>query len=168
MKVLRWFSRSVATAALAVTGSVAANQVLNGGALNYKWLGASLIVFVLAETMADVVSPRIGDGWTQSGARARRFRQRRRYLRQLEYSVRDMETMGLATQSEFVLKLRQVYVDVSLVPQPPQDTAGEPYVGMIKTAPAERRTLSSFLERSDGQVFTAIGGPGSGKTTLVR
>jgi len=118
--------------------------------------------------MADVVSPRIGDGWTRPKARARRLRQRRRYLRQLEYSVRDMETMGLATQSEFVLKLRQVYVDVSLVPQPPQDTAGEPYVGMIKTAPAERRTLSSFLERSDGQVFTAIGGPGSGKTTLVR
>ena len=169
MKVLRWFSRSVATAALAVTGSVAANQVLNGGALNYKWLGASLIVFILAETMADVVSPRIGEGRSKARTSRRRvFRQRRRYLRQLEYSVRDMETLGLATQSEFVLKLRQVYVDVSLVPQPPQDTAGEPYVGMIKTAPAERRTLSSFLERSDGQVFTAIGGPGSGKTTLVR
>jgi hypothetical protein len=169
MRVLRWFSRSVATAALAVTGSVAANQVLNGGSLNYKWLGASLVVFVLAETMADVVGPRIGDNRPPAVTlRHPMVRRRKRYLRQLEHSVRDMETIGIATQSEFVLKLRQVYVDVSLVPRPPQDTAGEPYVGMVKTAPAERRTLSSFLERSDGQVFTAIGGPGSGKTTLVR
>jgi hypothetical protein len=170
VKVFRWFSRSIATAALAVTGSVAANQVLNHGSLNYRWLGASLIVFVLAETMADVVGPRLGDGRPPAPSSTRTLlpRRRKRYLRQLEHSVRDMETMGIATQSEFVLELRQVYVDVSLVPQPPQDTAGEPYVGMIKTAPAERRTLSSFLERSDGQVFTAIGGPGSGKTTLVR
>jgi hypothetical protein len=172
MRILRWFSRSVATAALAVTGSVAANQVLNGGRLNYRWLGASLIVFVLAETMADVVGPRIGANRPSPSSPRRRgrpvIRRRRQYLRRLEHSVRDLETVGLATQSEFVLKLRQVYVDVSLVPQPPQDTAGEPYVGMVRAEPAERRTLSSFLARSDGQVFTAIGGPGSGKTTLVR
>lgn len=170
MRVLRWFSRSVATAALAVTGSVAANQVLSGGSLNYKWLGASLVVFVLAETMADVVGPRIGENRRPpSSPRSRPvIRRRRRYLRQLEHSVRDMETIGIATQSEFVLKLHQVYVDVSLVPQPPQDTAGEPYVGMVRAEPAERRTLGSFLARSDAQVFTAIGGPGSGKTTLVR
>jgi len=168
VKVVRWWARSVATAALAVTGSVAANQVLNGGTLNYRWLGASLLVFVLAETLADVVGPRLADSRPGPSSRRRSARPRKRYLRQLEHSVRDMETMGIATQSEFVLRLRQVYVDVSLVPQPPQNTAGEPYVGMVKTAPAERRTLSSFLERSDGQVFTAIGGPGSGKTTLVR
>jgi len=170
VNAVRWWARSVATAALAVTGSVAANQVLNGGSLDYRWLGASLIVFILAETLADVVGPRLAD--SRPGPPSKRSnplsRQRKRYLRQLEHSVRDMETIGIATQSEFVLQLRQVYVDVSLVPQPPQNTAGEPYVGLVKTAPAERRTLKSFLERSDGQVFTAIGGPGSGKTTLVR
>lgn len=173
MKLFRWFSRSVATAALAVTGSVAANQVLNGGTLNYRWLGASLVVFVLAETMADIVSPHISGPRppSSSSSSTRRYllpRRRRRYLAQLARSVRDMETVGIATQSEFVLELRKVYVDVTLVPQAPHDTAGEPYVGMVRTAPAERRTLASFLERSDGQVFTAIGGPGSGKTTLVR
>jgi hypothetical protein len=170
VNAVRWWARSVATAALAVTGSVAANQVLNGGSLDYRWLGASLIVFILAETLADVVGPRLADSRPGPPSKRRNplSRQRKRYLRQLEHSVRDMETIGIATQSEFVLQLRQVYVDVSLVPQPPQNTAGEPYVGLVKTAPAERRTLRSFLERSDGQVFTAIGGPGSGKTTLVR
>ncbi|MEV4363292.1 NACHT domain-containing protein [Nonomuraea sp. NPDC049625] len=63
--------------------------------------------------------------------------------------------------------MRQVYVDVSLVPKPSQDTVHEPYVGIDATsAYNDRRTLESFL--GNHRRLAVIGGPGTGKTTLVR
>ncbi|MEV8631490.1 NACHT domain-containing protein [Streptosporangium sp. NPDC051023] len=165
---MRRIARIIAAASLTVGVGVAVNQVLSGGELNWYWLGASAAVAVAAEAFAarppEAGQPR-GPLSILPGAPSS---QRRTYLRQLRRSVRDIETVGVATQSEFVLRLRQVYVEVSLVPRPPQDTASEPYVGVIQAVPGERRTLRSFLDDSDGQVFAVIGGPGSGKTTLVR
>jgi NACHT domain len=92
----------------------------------------------------------------------------KRYLRQVFAEVRDVELVGVATQGEFVLRLEQVYVDVSLAPTPLQQTPGEPTVGRLKAAPTERRALSSFLSGAERQVLAVIGGPGCGKTTLVR
>jgi hypothetical protein len=42
-----------------------------------------------------------------------------------------METVGIATQNEFVFRMRQVYVDVSVVPQPPHTVSKEPYLGAV-------------------------------------
>jgi hypothetical protein len=71
------------------------------------------------------------------------------------------------THGEFVLRMRQVYIDVSLRPWPAQDTGHDPGVGVTVPEPVgEKRPLWSFL--GGGRVFAVIGASGSGKTTLVR
>ncbi|MGW4223344.1 NACHT domain-containing protein [Streptomyces bauhiniae] len=153
--------RVLAGAALAVTVGVATNQVLNDGKLSWTWLYTSLCVSVLSLLYSE--SGSAGDPGTAHGGR-------RVYLRQLRASVRDMETVGIATQSEFVFRMRQVYVDVSVVPQVLHAAAREPYVG--PAGGGERRSLASVLREGDGaetsRVLAVIGGPGSGKTTLAR
>ncbi|MER5463824.1 NACHT domain-containing protein [Streptomyces sp. NPDC002668] len=98
------------------------------------------------------------------------------YLRQLRENVRDMETVGVATQGEFVLRMRQVYVDVSLAPQVLHAADGEPYLGTVPcddvSTLGRRRSLESVLREAErntaARVLAVIGGPGSGKTTLAR
>jgi len=65
--------------------------------------------------------------------------------------VRDMETTGIATQGEFVLRLREVYVDVSLRPHTPQGSAAAPYVGQVGAWVGERRSLRLGSERRQGR-----------------
>ncbi|WP_149825814.1 ATP-binding protein [Streptomyces tailanensis] len=81
-----------------------------------------------------------------------------------------METVGIATQSEFVFRMRQVYMDVSVVPQPPHTVSREPHLGAVTGG--ERRSLAPVLRDAEQEersnVLTVIGGPGSGKTTLAR
>lgn len=120
------------------------------------------------------ISRAVGDLWIPRAAAAvdRRLSAflksyRARYLRQLLASVRDVELLGMATQGEFSLQLRQVYVDVSLAPSPLQTTTHAPFVG-AEVQGGERKTLGSFLQSHEPRVFAVIGGPGSGKTTLLR
>ncbi|MFG2276661.1 NACHT domain-containing protein [Streptomyces chartreusis] len=87
-----------------------------------------------------------------------------------------METVGVATQGEFVLRMHQVYVDVSLAPQVLHAVAGEPHLGAVPGGEAgglaRRRSLESVLRdverNAAARVLAVIGGPGSGKTTLAR
>ncbi|MFD8799110.1 NACHT domain-containing protein [Streptomyces atroolivaceus] len=150
-----------------VTVGVATNQVLNEGRISWTWLYAALCVSVLSllySELGTVVAPVEGEnpGVARGG--------RRVYLRQLRASVQDMETVGIATQGEFVFRMRQVYVDVSVVPQALHAATREPYLGSVSGT--ERKSLTSVLrnaERDDSsRVLAVIGGPGSGKTTLVR
>ncbi|MFI8104909.1 NACHT domain-containing protein [Streptomyces sp. NPDC086023] len=158
--------RTVGSAALTVTVGVAVNQILNDDKFSWTWLYVSLAVAVLAFLYSESVPrARAGDG---RGSR-------RVYLRQLRADVRDMETVGIATHGEFVLRTHQVYVDVSLAPQTVQATAGAPYLGAVseqETAPGRRRSLESVLrdaeEGTAARILAVVGGPGSGKTTLAR
>ncbi|WP_051795690.1 NACHT domain-containing NTPase [Streptomyces sp. NRRL S-87] len=165
---MRRVVRILGSAALTVAVGVAVNQILNGGELSGPWLYVSLAVAVLAFLYSE--------GPT-AAARARGVRNSRRiYLRQLRASVQDMETVGIATHSEFVLRMHQVYVDVSLAPKTVQAAAVAPYLGTVPdeegAAPGTRRTLTSVLqdaEQADAtRILAVIGGPGSGKTTLAR
>ncbi|MEU6222425.1 NACHT domain-containing protein [Streptomyces sp. NPDC047042] len=167
MAGVRGALRIVAGAGLLVTVGVATNQVLNDGRLSWTWLYASLCVSALSLVFSEsgtASTPAEGEntGTAHGG--------RRVYLRQLRASVQDMETVGIATQSEFVFRMRQVYVDVSVVPQVLHAAAREPYLGSV--GGGERRSLASVLrdaEREDAsRVLVVIGGPGSGKTTLAR
>lgn len=124
---LQRVARVFAAAGLAVTAGVAGGQVYTDGKLDWGWAYVALAVTVLAAVYSEVLVP---GGYAREGSRQGRARGGRRvYLRQLRASVRDMETVGIATQGEFVLRMRQVYVDVSLAPKPPQGTARERYVG---------------------------------------
>ncbi|MFD5796901.1 NACHT domain-containing protein [Streptomyces diastatochromogenes] len=167
MTGLRRAFRILAGAGLLVTVGVATNQVLNDGRLSWTWLYASLCVSALSLVYSEsgtTSAPAEGEntGTARGG--------RRVYLRQLRASVQDMETVGIATQSEFVFRMRQVYVDVSVVPQVLHAAAREPYLGSV--GGGERRSLASVLrdaERDEAsRVLAVIGGPGSGKTTLAR
>lgn len=167
MTEVRRAFRTLAGAGLLVTVGVATNQVLNDGRLSWSWLYASLCVSALSIVYSELgttsASSAAENTGTASGGR-------RVYLRQLRASVRDMETVGIATQSEFVFRMRQVYVDVSVVPQVLHAAAREPYLG--SAGGGERRSLASVLrdaERDEAsRVLAVIGGPGSGKTTLAR
>ncbi|MDX3644345.1 NACHT domain-containing protein [Streptomyces sp. MB09-02B] len=149
-------------AALLVTVGVATNQVLNDGKLSLTWMYAAFGVAVLSLLFSERAVPAPADDTPRGG--------RRVYLRQLRASVQDMETVGIATQSEFVFRMRQVYVDVSVVPKVLHDAAREPFLGSVSGE--ERRSLESVLRNAgrDGgsRVLAVIGGPGSGKTTLAR
>ncbi|MFC7382638.1 NACHT domain-containing protein [Sphaerisporangium rhizosphaerae] len=170
MRGLKVLARVVAGAAGVVAAGVATNQVLNNGALSWNWAYAAFALALIAELSRELL---VSPPSPVTGARPPRG-SLGVYLRQVRASVSYMETLGVATQSEFMLRTRQVYVDVSLMPKPTHDTAREPYVGAVparpQAVPGERRTLESFLAagHDGGRVLAVIGGPGSGKTTLVR
>jgi predicted NACHT family NTPase len=78
-----------------------------------------------------------------------------------------METIGLVTQAAYVLRTRQVYVDVALQPRLVTETVPDGGVGGAGAMPAgARKPLASFL--APGSVLAVLGAAGSGKTTLVR
>ncbi|MEU9841777.1 NACHT domain-containing protein [Actinomadura sp. NPDC048032] len=82
-------------------------------------------------------------------------------------AVDQMETIGLVTQAEYVLRTRQVYVDVMLRPRPVTEAVADTGIGSVSSPEAGRRaSLASFL--APGRVLAVLGAAGSGKTTLVR
>lgn len=169
MAGVRRVFRILAGAGLLVTVGVATNQVLNNGRLSWTWLYASLCVSALSLVYSELgTGDPAAEGGNTNTSSARGGR--RVYLRQLRASVQDMETVGIATQSEFVFRMRQVYVDVSVVPQVLHAAAREPYLGSVGSG--ERRSLASVLRDAEqgeaSRVLAVIGGPGSGKTTLAR
>ena len=79
-----------------------------------------------------------------------------------------METIGLVTQAEYVLRTRQVYVDVALQPRPVTEAVPDGGVRSAAAIPAggRARPPASFLRT--GNVPAVLGAAGSGKTTLAR
>jgi energy-coupling factor transporter ATP-binding protein EcfA2 len=151
-------------AAAVVAGGVATNQVLDDGRLSWHWAYLAFGFMVLASVFTVHASQNPG---TSEGARPLGGK-RRTYLRQLRASVMDMETIGIVTQGEFVLRMRQVYVQLSLRHRPVQATADDQGVGLSVQEPVgERRPLRSFLNEQS-RVLAVIGASGSGKTTLAR
>ncbi|MGW0803320.1 NACHT domain-containing protein [Nonomuraea sp. NPDC002799] len=148
----------------AVIVAVASDQILTEGRLSFTWAYLALGFAVLA-SMFTAATAQQQDG---SAAPARRDLRgtRATYLRQLRASVSAMETIGVRTRGEFVLMMRQVYVDMLLRPRPPQDAAQADGTDRPEESPVKRRPLIDHL--GDGGVFVVLGGPGSGKTTLLR
>jgi hypothetical protein len=91
----------------------------------------------------------------------------RRYREFVLGGLRFMDHKGLATVGPFTPELDAVFVNVSLVPRPPQQIPP----GILPDH-ANRRTrhrlLEDFLEGQKPAVLAVVGGPGSGKTTLLR
>lgn len=91
----------------------------------------------------------------------------RRYRDFVLSGMRFVDLKGLATIGPFTPELDEVFVDVRLVPQSP---------GAIKTGvlpalagdPPGRHQLSDFLGQEKPAILAVIGGPGTGKTTLLR
>jgi hypothetical protein len=91
----------------------------------------------------------------------------RRYREFVLSSQRYMDHKDLATVGPFTLELDAVFVNVSLVSKPPQQI-GPGVLPAASAGPAGRRVLADFLGREQPAVLAVVGGPGSGKTTLMR
>ncbi|GAA0947145.1 NACHT domain-containing protein [Actinocorallia libanotica] len=155
----------VAVVTAMVPTGVAGNQVLQDGKWNWWALGAALAIVVAAEGVNQWLQHR-GEGEPGPGDGRE---SRRGYLRRVRSSVGHMETIGLVTQAEFVLRTRQVYVDVMLRPRTVSDAAVDPGVGPRRRGgpvAGRRAPLGSFLD--EGCVLAVLGAAGSGKTTLAR
>jgi hypothetical protein len=98
---MRWMKRTglaLAGASLAVAVGVAANQLLTGDE-RLSWTAA---YFVLIFTVLGVLLAQVpGNGDNRKGKPSRH-----RYLRRMHASVEQMETIGLVTQAEYVLRTR--------------------------------------------------------------
>ncbi|WP_170180876.1 NACHT domain-containing protein [Actinomadura pelletieri] len=157
-------------ASLTVAAGVAVNQVLNNGKPSWSWgyLALTFTVLGLLMQMPQTTPPPPEPPTTPPPETVRHARwARRAYRRRMRSSVDQMETVGLITQAEFVLRTRQVYVDVMLQPKPVTDTVTDTGIGPTPPGAAGRRApLASFLE--PGRVLAVLGAAGSGKTTLAR
>lgn len=127
---------------------------------------ASVGAFTLALGAAVVAwrkSPRV----QRLAPRALFSRPRRRYLTWLIARNRDVDLRGLGTQGPYSLGMENVYVDVSLLPQPMHEPTGDPLAVPVDE-PGQRRQVGSFLGEWPPQTLAIVGPPGSGKTTLLR
>ena len=94
----------------------------------------------------------------------------RKYWQHLIYRHRDFDVKGLSTQGIYTLELEQVFVELSIAPQPSHQISADP----IRQVPEELRqgshTIWEYLnsEPMAEQNLVIIGAPGSGKTTLLK
>jgi hypothetical protein len=92
---------------------------------------------------------------------------KRRYRQFVLGGLRFTDTKGLATVGPFTPEHDAVFVDVSLVPRPPQQIKP----GLLPEFAGDRtgrHGLDYFLGRSAPVVLAVVGAPGSGKTTLMQ
>ena len=91
----------------------------------------------------------------------------RRYREFVLRGLRFMDHKGLATVGPFTPELDALFVNVSLVPRPPQQIGPGVLPGLADERTG-RRVLGDFLGREKPVVLAVVGSPGSGKTTLLR
>ncbi|MCA9964924.1 MAG: hypothetical protein KC423_11790 [Anaerolineales bacterium] len=143
----------------------------------------SALLFVLYELVLLIISfvtglleelqkrwvPRAAD-WVESLPGRWRSKPEKAYRQHLIYRHRDFDVKGLSTQGIYTLELEQVFVELSIAPQPPGKVPADP----IQQLPDELRqgshTIWQFLaaEPLQKQQFAILGAPGSGKTTLLK
>ncbi|GII88832.1 hypothetical protein Ssi03_68220 [Sphaerisporangium siamense] len=142
------------------------------------WLALAAFVgyelLLAAVGFAGKVFGDLQDRWAKAAAdgvdavlRRTSARFERAYRDQVRGAVRFVDQKGLATRSDRTPELAKIYVDVSLEPQVPHETARAPLAGRTEMY-VERRSLWSFLGGEASVVLAVIGPPGTGKTTLLR
>lgn len=163
-----WGALTVAVGIAAVIGTDLAT--LHANEANYRWwwptnwmaVPAGIFVvglLLLFVPLASAPSSRAAI-W-----RISRFEQRYRRFVQ-GGNTRLVDTKGLVTVGPHTPELDDVFVDVSLVRRPPQDVPTGPLDDTL-TAYNERLPLEKLIGTSDPRVLAIVGGPGTGKTTLL-
>lgn len=100
-----------------------------------------------------------------AGRRVSRFD--RAYRDALAGGLRYIDLKGVPTITPYAPELDEVFVHPHLVSKAPhQVPAG--LIGGPRADTVERQSLGDFLDRRASSLVVLLGGPGSGKTTLVR
>lgn len=95
---------------------------------------------------------------------------RQQYAEFLVYQHRSFDVKGLTTQGVYTLELAQVFVDLGLAPQAPDQASADPIRQMPTALRKGRHGVWDFLlaEQKRGETIVILGPPGSGKTTLLK
>ncbi|MCG5218602.1 NACHT domain-containing protein [Streptosporangium soli] len=188
-RIVKYICAALGVASALMAAAVASNQILNDDKWVLAWaawaFGLTLLGLLL--TKAWEHNQAAGEQNTEGRSGMPWRMSRRRYRRRVRASAEQMETLGLVTQAEYVLRTRQVYVDVILQPTPVVETTtdrgvGDADSGAVPTSVLSAPTGESSVneERAVGQrtqlgpllakrrVLAVLGAAGSGKTTLAR
>ena len=90
----------------------------------------------------------------------------RRYRRWVLDSLRYVEVQDLATGGDHTPELDELYVDVALARQGPEQASGDS-PSSVPEDTSEAHSISELLDRRPRVVLALIGRPGSGKSTLL-
>jgi hypothetical protein len=89
-----------------------------------------------------------------------------RYRRWVLDSLRYIDVQDLATGGDHIPELGELYVDLALVRQAPDEASGNP-LGLAAETTSQRHSISELLGQRSRVVLALIGQPGSGKSTLL-
>ncbi|MGP4047526.1 NACHT domain-containing protein [Streptomyces sp. 2A115] len=164
-------------AALAIVPPAAIVLQLRDGIADRPVLSAVLLVgyelLVLVVGFTGKVFGELHARWAARAAdhldrlvRGRLSRFERRYRQFVQFGHRFTDLKGLATQGDQTPLLREVFVDVSLLPSPLHKVSESTLTGPPQPAPA-RASLETLLSSPEPVVLAITGAPGTGKTTLL-
>ena len=105
--------------------------------------------------------------WVDGRVRLALSRFRRRYYERLMHRHRVFNVRGIRAMGTYTLQLEQVFVELRVAPQNPQEATADLIQGNVKPG---NRSIWDILV-SEHQAFRSlavIGPPGSGKTTLLQ
>lgn len=91
----------------------------------------------------------------------------RKYLQSVLSAERFIDTRGLVTAGFATPEFDDVYVDVSLAPQPAHRIPGD-VLAFDSPDVTRRFAITDLLDTSKPSAQAVVGAPGSGKTTLLR
>ncbi|ADD42761.1 NACHT domain-containing protein [Stackebrandtia nassauensis] len=167
----------VALAALAVPAGVG-GVLKNAVASNPLTAVLFLIIYWLLLAVAALVSTaargplqrraaQLGD-WVDAVLGRRFSRYARQYRHHMLSVNRWVDFKGLSIVGDHTPELDAVFVDVSVESAPVDRVPGGLVDGGTGTRDGSRHSIHKFLDGRKGGVLAVIGGPGCGKTTLLR
>ncbi|MCA9998442.1 MAG: hypothetical protein KDE56_21920, partial [Anaerolineales bacterium] len=123
----------------------------------------------LLEELQKRWTPRVAD-WIDGLPGRWRSKPEKAYRQHLIYRHRDFDVKGLSTQGIYTLELEQVFVELSIAPQPPGKVPADPIYKLPEELRQGSHPIWQFLaaEPLQKQQFAILGAPGSGKTTLLK
>lgn len=154
--------------------------VFRGWAFQHPLLGAALVVvyeliLLIVAVMAGLVKEVWGRQrpllveWLNLRVVWMLSRYYKRYCQQLVYWYRDIDARGTGIQGPFTLQVEESFVELTLVPTPPNQASANPTPLLPEALREGRHSIWEYLTaRRSSRHLVILGAPGMGKTTLLQ